>query len=151
MAPSRTITTTTTTTSPCAGPLTSRLVPPSLSDPADFEEDEQEDNVDEIMRRAREKVRRMKEKKAAEAAKRKAEEEMARKAAEEACQQRSRRGTSPREGLESPHRPVVEIRRSKGKGKEKAQEEAAGGNPDDGGMRTMTMKMIECPANDAGC
>ncbi|KAJ3858161.1 hypothetical protein EV359DRAFT_69229, partial [Lentinula novae-zelandiae] len=38
-----------------------------------------------------------------------------------------------REGSESPRRPVVEIRRSKGKGKERAQEEAAGGDPDDGG------------------
>ncbi|KAJ3860299.1 hypothetical protein EV359DRAFT_85467 [Lentinula novae-zelandiae] len=154
MAPSRTITTTTTTASPRAGPSTSRPIPPSPSDPADFKDDEQEDNVDEIMRRAREKVWRVKEKRAAEAAKRKAEEEAARKAAEEARWQkeaavrelvkrrqrlaeaataRSWRGTSPREVSESPHRPIVEVRRIKGKGKERVREEAAGGDPDNGG------------------
>ncbi|KAJ3803577.1 hypothetical protein F5876DRAFT_84986 [Lentinula aff. lateritia] len=93
----------------------------------------------------------MKERKAAAAAaaKQKAEEEAAKKLAEEervqalareerrrrmaeAATARSRRGTSPGEVSESPRRPVVEIRRIKGKGKGRVQDEAAGGDPDDG-------------------
>ncbi|KAJ3858483.1 hypothetical protein EV359DRAFT_87677 [Lentinula novae-zelandiae] len=80
------------------------------------------------------------------AAKKKAKEEVARKTAEEVRKQkeaaareledrrkrmakastaRSRRGTSPREVSVSPHRPIVEVRRVKGKGKERLQAKAA--------------------------
>ncbi|KAJ3924771.1 MAG: hypothetical protein NXY57DRAFT_969088 [Lentinula lateritia] len=85
----------------------------------------------------------MKERKAAAAAaaKQKAEEEAARKAKEEerrkrmaeAATARSRRGASPGEVLLSPRRPIVEIRKNRGKGKERVQAEAAGGDPDDSG------------------
>ncbi|KAJ3806517.1 hypothetical protein F5876DRAFT_68893 [Lentinula aff. lateritia] len=85
---------------------------------------------------------------AAAAAKQKAEEETARKVAEEeraqaaareergkrmaeAAMARSRRGTSPGEVSASPRRPIVEIRRVKGKGKERVQAEAAGGDEEE--------------------
>ncbi|KAJ3885377.1 hypothetical protein GG344DRAFT_82777 [Lentinula edodes] len=45
---------------------------------------------------------------------------------------RSQRGTSPSEVSVSPRRPVVEIRRTKSKGKGKARAEPVGGDPDDG-------------------
>ncbi|KAJ3884375.1 hypothetical protein GG344DRAFT_84121 [Lentinula edodes] len=45
---------------------------------------------------------------------------------------RSQRGTSPSEVLVSPRRPVVEIRKTKSKGKGKARTEPVGGDPDDG-------------------
>ncbi|KAJ3910843.1 hypothetical protein F5877DRAFT_86927, partial [Lentinula edodes] len=42
------------------------------------------------------------------------------------------RGTSPSEVSASPRRPVVEVRRTKSKGKGKARAEPVGGDPDDG-------------------
>ncbi|KAJ4491850.1 hypothetical protein C8R41DRAFT_920216 [Lentinula lateritia] len=93
----------------------------------------------------------MKERKAAAAAKKRAEEEAAKKAAEEVHRQKeiaawdleewrrkmaeaattcSRWGSSPGETSVSPRRPVVEIRKEKGKGKAKAQ--PVGGDPNDG-------------------
>ncbi|KAJ3805471.1 hypothetical protein F5876DRAFT_81748 [Lentinula aff. lateritia] len=56
-------------------------------------------------------------------------EERRRKLAE-AATSRSRRDFSPGENLVSPQRPVVEIRKEKGKGKAKAQ--PVGEDPDDG-------------------
>ncbi|KAJ3884565.1 hypothetical protein GG344DRAFT_83842 [Lentinula edodes] len=138
MSTSRTITTTT-QKSLTAGPSRSRPTPP----PIDLT------IPDEAIRRAEEKVRRMKAKKAA---RKKAEEEAVRKAAEEAQRKkeeaareleerrrriveaattRNRRGSSPGGSSVSPQRPVVEIRKDKGKGKGKAQ--PVGGDPDDGG------------------
>ncbi|KAJ3870492.1 hypothetical protein F5051DRAFT_447622, partial [Lentinula edodes] len=46
---------------------------------------------------------------------------------------RSQRGTSPEETSGSPRRPVVEIRREKGKGKGKAKIQPVDEDPDDGG------------------
>ncbi|KAJ3803553.1 hypothetical protein F5876DRAFT_71348, partial [Lentinula aff. lateritia] len=138
-----------TTSSSTAGPSGHRrlVLPVNPTDPADpdsFEEEDLEEDEAEVLRKAQEKVRQMKERKAAAAAaaaaKQKAEEEAAKKVAEEAREQaaareerrrrmavaataRSRRGSSPEETSGSPRRPVVEIRRekSKGKGKSKAQ------------------------------
>ncbi|KAJ3870428.1 hypothetical protein F5051DRAFT_447729, partial [Lentinula edodes] len=112
------------------------------------------DDEDEILRRAHERVRRIREQKAAAAAKKKADEEAAKKVAEEvrkkkvaaareleerrrlmaeAATARSQRGTSPSEMSVSPRRPVVELRRAaKSKGKGKAPAQPVGGDPDDG-------------------
>ncbi|KAJ3858788.1 hypothetical protein EV359DRAFT_68724 [Lentinula novae-zelandiae] len=113
----------------------------------------------------------MRERKAAEAAKKKAKEEAAKKAAEEAQRQKeveaqeleerrrtlaeaatahSQRGSSPGETLVSPRRPVVEIRREKGKGKAKVW--PVGGILMMAATATMTttMKTNGLPANNAG-
>ncbi|GAW05859.1 hypothetical protein LENED_007744 [Lentinula edodes] len=144
---------TTTTTNTTAGPLRSRpAVPPPPANPVGQENEDLGDDEDEILRRAHERVRRIREQKAAAAAKKKADEEAAKKVAEdarkkkvaaareleerrrlmaEAATTRSQRGTSPSEMSVSPQRPVVELRRVvKGKGKAKAQ--PVGGDPDDG-------------------
>ncbi|KAJ3925071.1 MAG: hypothetical protein NXY57DRAFT_968462 [Lentinula lateritia] len=141
----------TTTPASTAGPLGQRRQPPTPVRPAPFEDDDLDEDEEEVIRKAEEKVRRMKERKAAAAAaaKQKAEEEAAKKLAEEekvqalareerrrrmaeAAMARSRRGTSPGEVSESPRWPVVEIRRVKGKGKGRVQDEAVGGDPDNG-------------------
>ncbi|KAJ3858555.1 hypothetical protein EV359DRAFT_87559 [Lentinula novae-zelandiae] len=115
--------TTTTTVPPPASTSSRPADPPSPG--ASLDDDE-----DLIMREALARVERVKARKAEEAARKKAEEEAAKKAAEEAATARSRWGSSPEETSGSPRRPVVEIRRIRSKGKEKAQEEAAGGDPD---------------------
>ncbi|KAJ3924490.1 MAG: hypothetical protein NXY57DRAFT_969762 [Lentinula lateritia] len=48
----------------------------------------------------------------------------------EAATARSQRGTSPSEMLVSPRRPVVEIRREKGKRREEVPAQPVGGDPD---------------------
>ncbi|KAJ3870535.1 hypothetical protein F5051DRAFT_447537 [Lentinula edodes] len=134
--------------------------PPPPSDSATQEEDDLEDeDEDDIIRKAQARVERVRARKAAEAARRKAEEEAARAAAEKkrkaqerakrarqqeeevverrrllaaAATARSQWGTSPSEVSASPRRPVVEIRRTKSKGKGKARAEPVGGDPDDG-------------------
>ncbi|GAW09546.1 hypothetical protein LENED_011708 [Lentinula edodes] len=50
----------------------------------------------------------------------------------DAVSARSQRGTSPSEMSASPRRPVVEIRREKGKGRAKVPAPSVGGDPDDG-------------------
>ncbi|KAJ3858151.1 hypothetical protein EV359DRAFT_88177 [Lentinula novae-zelandiae] len=50
----------------------------------------------------------------------------------EAATARSQRGTSPSEMSVSPRRPVVEIRREKGKRREEVPAQPVGGDPDDG-------------------
>ncbi|KAJ3872361.1 hypothetical protein F5051DRAFT_445254 [Lentinula edodes] len=50
----------------------------------------------------------------------------------EAATARSQRGTSPSEMLVSPRRPIVEIRREKGKGRARIPARPVGGDPDDG-------------------
>ncbi|KAJ3845615.1 hypothetical protein EV368DRAFT_70559, partial [Lentinula lateritia] len=134
---------TTTTTAPPQSNTSSRPADPS-SPGAPLDDDE-----DAIMREALARVERLKVRKAEEAARKKAEEEEARKAVEkarekaaakeleerrkrmaEAATARSRRGSSPGGASTSSRRPVVEIRREKGKGKAKPQ--AVGGDPDDG-------------------
>ncbi|KAJ3859250.1 hypothetical protein EV359DRAFT_86623 [Lentinula novae-zelandiae] len=140
MSASRTQTTTTISLS-TAGPLRSRQTLPVPASPANHKDEDLAEDEEEILRRAQEKVRRMKERKAVMAVKKKAEEEVARKAAEEAQKQKeaaareleerrkrmaeaamahSWRGSSPGETSMSPQRPVVEIRKEKGKGKAKA-------------------------------
>ncbi|KAJ3803660.1 hypothetical protein F5876DRAFT_84775 [Lentinula aff. lateritia] len=149
MSASRTQTITTNSSSN-AGPSRSRPAQPPTTNPMELEEDDLEEDEDEIIRRAQEKVCRMKERKAAAAAaaQQKAEEEAARKAVEEeraqavareerrkrlaeAATARSRRGSSLGEGSRSPRRPVVEIRKEKGKGKARAP--PMDEDPDDGG------------------
>ncbi|KAJ3916895.1 hypothetical protein F5877DRAFT_80436 [Lentinula edodes] len=73
-------TTTTTTSSSTAGPLRSRPILPLPTSPANHKD---EDDKEEIMRKAQEWVHKVRDRKVAEAAKRKAKEEAARKAAEE--------------------------------------------------------------------
>ncbi|KAJ3911310.1 hypothetical protein F5877DRAFT_86161 [Lentinula edodes] len=141
----------TTPSSTTAGPSRSRPLNPPPADPVDDDDEALEEDDDEAIRQAEETVRRMKARKAAAAARRKAEEEAAKKAAEEAQRKkevaareleerrrvmaeaaaaRSRRGSSPGGSSISPRRPVVEVRKDKGKGKAKAQ--PVGGDPDDG-------------------
>ncbi|KAJ3803526.1 hypothetical protein F5876DRAFT_71361, partial [Lentinula aff. lateritia] len=143
---------TTTTSASTAGPLGYHQQPPTPPRPAPFEDDDLDEDEEEVIRKAEEKVRRMKERKAAAAAaaKQKAEEEAAKKAMEEeraqaaareerrkrlaeAATARSRRDTSTGEVSSSPRRLVVEIRKNRGKGKERVPVEAAGDDPDDGG------------------
>ncbi|KAJ3885709.1 hypothetical protein GG344DRAFT_82433 [Lentinula edodes] len=138
----------TTTSSSTAGPSGFRRIPLTPAQPNPLEDEDLDEDEEEIIRKAEEKVQRMRERKAAAAAKQKAEEEAARKAKEEeraqaaareerrkrmaeAATARSRRGSSPEETSGSPRRPVVEIRREKGKGKSKAQ--PVDEDPDDGG------------------
>ncbi|KAJ3861191.1 hypothetical protein EV359DRAFT_84556 [Lentinula novae-zelandiae] len=149
MSASRTITTTSLST---AGPSRSRRIPPTPASPTEFHDDELEEDGEEMLRRAQEKVRQMKEKKALLAAQKKAEEEVAQRAAEEVQRQKevvaqekeerrkkmaeaatacSWRGSSFREGSGSPRRPVVEVRTERGKGKARAQ--PVDEDPDDGG------------------
>ncbi|KAJ3858259.1 hypothetical protein EV359DRAFT_88001 [Lentinula novae-zelandiae] len=158
---------TTTTSSSATGPSGLRHPPTTPVNPASFEDEDLEEDEEEILKRAQEKVRWMKERKAAAAvaARQKAEEEVARRVAEEervqaaareerrqrmaeAATARSRRGTSPGEPSESPRRPVVEIRRLKGKGKERVREEAAGGDDGDDNDRApcerCRLKKISC-------
>ncbi|KAJ3925463.1 MAG: hypothetical protein NXY57DRAFT_967788 [Lentinula lateritia] len=142
----------TTTSSSTAGPLGYCQIPITPAQPAFLEDEDLDEDEEEIIRKAEEKVRRMKERKAAAAAaaKQKAEEEAARKAKEEeqvqaaareerrkrmaeAATARSRRGTFTGEVSSSPRRTIVEIRKIRGKGKERVQAEAAGGDPNDGG------------------
>ncbi|KAJ3870556.1 hypothetical protein F5051DRAFT_447509 [Lentinula edodes] len=136
--------------------------PPPSDSAAQEEEDLEDKDEDDIIRKAHARVERVRARKAAEAAKKKAEEEAARAAAEkkrkaqEAREQarqarrqeeevaerrrllaaavtaRSQRGTSPSEVSVSSRRPVVEIQRTKSKGKGKARAEPVGGDPDDG-------------------
>ncbi|KAJ3884467.1 hypothetical protein GG344DRAFT_83979 [Lentinula edodes] len=133
--------TTTTTASSTAGPSRSRLVPlPPHPDPAVHEEEGLEDeDEDDIIRRAQEGVERVRARKAAAAAKKATEEKAAKAAAAreraaqearewalrarqqeeeilerrrllaEAATARSQRGTSPSEMSASPRRLVVEI------------------------------------------
>ncbi|KAJ3858856.1 hypothetical protein EV359DRAFT_87119 [Lentinula novae-zelandiae] len=131
---------------------------PSVSE----EEDLEDEDEDEIIRRAQARVERVRVRKAAEAARKATEEKAARAAAarERAAQEaqeralraqqqeaevaercrlladaaaaRSQRGTSPSEMSVSPRRPVVEIRREKGKGRAKVPAQPVGGDPDDG-------------------
>ncbi|KAJ3884147.1 hypothetical protein GG344DRAFT_84499 [Lentinula edodes] len=145
---------TTTTTNTTAGPLWSRPAAPlPPANPIGQENEDLGDDEDKILRRAHERVRRIREQKATAAAKKKAEEEAAKKAAEEAQRKkmaaareleerrrlmaeaataRSQRGTSPSEISVSPRRPVVEIRRAaRSKGKGKAPAQPVGGDPDD--------------------
>ncbi|KAJ3897431.1 hypothetical protein F5879DRAFT_983005, partial [Lentinula edodes] len=148
-----------TTSSSTAGPSGHRRLvlsvnPTESADPDSREEEDLEEDEAEVLRKAQEKVRRMKERKAAAAAaaaaKQKAEEEAAKKVAEEAREQaaareerkrrmaaaataRSRRGSSPEETSGSPRRPVVEIRREKSKGKGKSKAQPVDEDPDDGG------------------
>ncbi|KAJ3911595.1 hypothetical protein F5877DRAFT_85764 [Lentinula edodes] len=145
---------TTTTTNNTAGPSRSHpAVPPPPATPVGQENEDLGDDEDEILRRAHERVRQIREQKAAAAAKKKADEEVAKKAAEEARQKkvaaareleerrrlmaeaataRSQRGTSPSEMSVSPQRPVVELRRAaKSKGKGRAPAQPVGGDPDD--------------------
>ncbi|KAJ3859792.1 hypothetical protein EV359DRAFT_67863 [Lentinula novae-zelandiae] len=124
--------------------------PPPLSDSAVHEEEDFEDkDEDDIIREAQARVEKVRARKAAEAARKKPEEEAARAAAEKkrkaqerakwaqqqeeevverrrllaaAATSRSQRETSPSEVSASPRRPVVEIRRTKSKGKGKHQE-----------------------------
>ncbi|GAW06969.1 hypothetical protein LENED_008928 [Lentinula edodes] len=101
------------------------------------------------MRRALARVQKVKERKVEAAAKKKrVEEEVARKVAEEerkreaaaqastarrkAAQEARKRAKQIHKISISPRRPIVELRRVKGKGKERVQAEAAGGDPDDG-------------------
>ncbi|KAJ3912205.1 hypothetical protein F5877DRAFT_85063 [Lentinula edodes] len=140
---------TTTTTHNTVSPSRSRpAIPPPPATPVG------EENEDKILRRAHERVRRIREQKAAAAAKKKADEEAAKKVAEEARKKKvaaareleerrrlmaeaataqSQRGTSPSEMSISPRRPVVELRRAaRSKGKGKAPAQPVGGDPDDG-------------------
>ncbi|KAJ3870965.1 hypothetical protein F5051DRAFT_446857 [Lentinula edodes] len=139
--------TTTTTTQPTASSSSRPADPPRPGTLIDEDEDE-------ILWEALARVERVKARKAAEAAKKKAAEEAAarkaeeerrkkeiavkRKAAQEARDRdkvataRSQRGTSPSEMSVSPRRPVVEIRREKGKGRARIPARPLGGDPDDG-------------------
>ncbi|KAJ3885207.1 hypothetical protein GG344DRAFT_82984 [Lentinula edodes] len=155
MSTTRTITTTSQKSS-TAGPSRSQPTPPPIDltvpdEPRVDDDNDAEEDGNEAIRQAEEKVRRMKAKKAAAAARKKAEEEAARKAAEEAQRKeavareleerhrvmaeaavaRNWRGSSPGGSSVSLRWPVVEIRKGKGKGKAKAQ--PVGRDPDDGG------------------
>ncbi|KAJ3931861.1 MAG: hypothetical protein NXY57DRAFT_961384 [Lentinula lateritia] len=141
----------TTTSSSTAGPSGFRQIPLTPAQPPSFEDEDLDEDKEEIIRKAEEKVQRMKERKAAaaaaakqkaeEAARKAKEEERAQAAAREewrkrmaeAATARSRRDTSTGEVSSSPHRPIVEIRKNRGKGKERVPTEAAGGDPNDGG------------------
>ncbi|KAJ3897052.1 hypothetical protein F5879DRAFT_996711, partial [Lentinula edodes] len=134
--------TTTTTVSSTAGPSRPRPAPPPPIDlTAPDEEGLEDEDEEEIIRRAQARVERVRARKAAAAAKKAAEEKAARAAAAreraaqeareranrarqqeaevlerrrllaEAATARSQRGTSPSEMSASPRRPVVEIRR----------------------------------------
>ncbi|KAJ3870724.1 hypothetical protein F5051DRAFT_447244 [Lentinula edodes] len=150
--------TTTTTINPStAGPSRSRPVPsPPIDLTAHKEEGLEDEDEDEIIRRAQERVERVRARKAAGGAKKAARaaaarEKVAKEARERArrAQQQeeevterrrllaaaataqSQRGTSPSEVLVSPWRPMVEIsKKSRGKGKAKAQ--PVNEDPDDG-------------------
>ncbi|KAJ3847859.1 hypothetical protein EV368DRAFT_87237 [Lentinula lateritia] len=156
MSASRTQTTTTTST---AGPSRSHPLPPppaAPANPATLEDEGLEDkDEDNILRRAQEWIRRVRERKVAEAARKEAEEEAARAAAarrkaaqeaqewalwaqqqEEVVTERRRvlatavtawswQGTSPSEASVSLRRPVVEIPKGKGKA------QPVGEDPDD--------------------
>ncbi|KAJ3884088.1 hypothetical protein GG344DRAFT_84594 [Lentinula edodes] len=155
--------TTTTTVSATAGPSRPRPAPPPPIDlTAHDEEGLEEEDEDDIIGKAQERVERVRARKAAAAAKKAAEEKAAKAAAarEKAAQEvreralrarqqeqevaerrrlladaasaRSQRGTSPSEMSASPCRPVVEIRREKGKGRAKVPAPSVGGDPDDG-------------------
>ncbi|KAJ3870479.1 hypothetical protein F5051DRAFT_447639 [Lentinula edodes] len=146
--------TTTTTVSSTAGPSRPRPAPPPPIDLTTHDEEGLEDeDEEEIIRRAQARVERVRARKAAAAAKKAAEEKAARaaaarkRAAQEAREQanrarqqeaevlerrrllaevataRSQRGTSPSEMSASPRRPVVEIRR-KTASKEKGKAKA---------------------------
>ncbi|KAJ3871754.1 hypothetical protein F5051DRAFT_445861 [Lentinula edodes] len=154
--------TTTTTVSATAGPSRSRPAPPPPIDlTAHDEEGLEEEDEDDIIRKAQERVERVRARKAAAAARKAAEEKAARaaaareKAAQEAQERalwarqqeqevaerrrlladaasaRSQRGTSPSEMSASSRQPVVEIRREKGKGRAKVPVPSVGGDPDD--------------------
>ncbi|KAJ3898259.1 hypothetical protein F5879DRAFT_994988 [Lentinula edodes] len=125
--------TTTTTISSTAGPLRSRPLPPPPppSDSAAQEEDDLEDeDEDDIIRKAQARVERVRARKAAEAARKKAEEEAARVAAEK--KRKAQEWAKWAQQQEEEVRPMVEIRRTKSKGKGKARAEPVGGDPDDG-------------------
>ncbi|KAJ3911332.1 hypothetical protein F5877DRAFT_86130 [Lentinula edodes] len=136
--------------------------PPPYGSAVHEEEDLEDEDEDDIIRKAQARVEKVRARKAAEAARRKAEEEAAKVAAEKkkkvqeaqeqarqarrqeeevaerrrllaaAATARSQRGTSPSEVSVSSQRPVVEIQRTKSKGKGKARAEPVGGDPDNG-------------------
>ncbi|KAJ3845975.1 hypothetical protein EV368DRAFT_89775 [Lentinula lateritia] len=125
----------TTTLSSTAGPSGFRQIPITPAQPASLEDEDLDEDEEEIIRKAEEKAeeeaaRKAKEEERAQAAAR----EERRKRMAEAATARSRRDTSTGEVSSSPRRPIVEIRKIRGKGKERVQAEVpAGGDPDDGG------------------
>ncbi|KAJ3885708.1 hypothetical protein GG344DRAFT_82428 [Lentinula edodes] len=125
---------TTTTPASTAGPSGQRRQCPTPVRPAPFEDDDLDEDKEEVIRKAEEKVPRMKERKAAAAAaaKQKAEEEAAKRLAEEERVQALAREERRQRMAEAATTRMVEIRRVKGKGKGRVQDEAAGGDPDDG-------------------
>ncbi|KAJ3858822.1 hypothetical protein EV359DRAFT_87157 [Lentinula novae-zelandiae] len=154
---------TTTTSSSNAGPLGfCTLVPPA--NPASLEDEDLEEDEAEILRKAQEKVRWMKEKKAAAAAaaKQQAEEEAARKVAEEAREERRKRmaaaatARSPT-GFFIRRDFGVSAATGSGDTEREGKRQREGKGPADLSTRipmtaeTMTTtKRIEPPANDAG-
>ncbi|KAJ4470992.1 hypothetical protein C8R41DRAFT_870669 [Lentinula lateritia] len=125
-------TTTTTIPQPTASTSSRPADSPSPSIPADEDEDS-------IMRDALARVERVKAWKAEGEGvegrgglKQNTDVAEQRRLLAEAATARSQRGTSPSEMSVSPWRLVVEIRKEKGKGREKVQEQPVGGDPDDG-------------------
>ncbi|KAJ3911358.1 hypothetical protein F5877DRAFT_86090 [Lentinula edodes] len=130
-------------------PLAAQLpLPPELLQPPDLrgralsrplpadtsvheEEGLEDEDEDEIIQRAQARVERVRARKVAAAAKKEEVVERRRLLAEVATA-RSQRGTLPSEMSVSPRRPVVEIRREKGKGRAKVPAQPVGGDPDDG-------------------
>ncbi|GAW10287.1 hypothetical protein LENED_012536 [Lentinula edodes] len=162
MSVSCTTTTTTRTSSTAGPSRSRPVAPLPADTSVHEEEGLEDEDEDEIIQRAQARVERVRARKVAAAAKKAAEEKAARAAAarERAAQEvqeqalwarqqeeevverrrllaevataRSQRGTLPSEMSVSPRRPVVEIRREKGKGKAKVPAQPVGGDPDDG-------------------
>ncbi|KAJ3870984.1 hypothetical protein F5051DRAFT_446829 [Lentinula edodes] len=158
MSTSRTITTTHAST---AGPSRSRHIPPVPANPAVREDEDLEDDDEEARKEAEEKAARV-----AVAKKKAVQEEWARtlraqqqeaKVAErhrllaDAAAARSQRGTSASEILVSPRRPVVEIRREKGKGRAQVLGQPVGGDPDNGDDNGEKEPCERCKAKKIPC
>ncbi|KAJ3858631.1 hypothetical protein EV359DRAFT_87435 [Lentinula novae-zelandiae] len=147
MSASRTITTTSNNSS-TTGPSRSRPVPPTPADPSVHEEESLED----ILRRAQERVQKVRARKAAEAARKAAEEKAARAAAarEKAVQEARERALRARQQEEEIYG-SMEIRREKGKGKGKAKAQPVDEDPDDDDNEDDRAPCERCRAKKISC
>ncbi|KAJ3884944.1 hypothetical protein GG344DRAFT_83312 [Lentinula edodes] len=127
--------TTTTTVASTASSSRSRPLPPPPPPPSDSathkEEDLEDEDEDDIIRKAQARVEKRRKRERRRSGPDRLDNKRRRLMAA-AATARSQRGTSPSEVSVSPWRPVVEIRRTKNKGKGKARAEPVGGDADDG-------------------
>ncbi|KAJ3897300.1 hypothetical protein F5879DRAFT_996266 [Lentinula edodes] len=172
---------TTTTTQPTASTSSCPADPPRPGTPIDEDEDEilrealarvekvkaQKAAEEAAARKAAEERRKKEVAAQASAARRKAAQEVRDRASRaqqqnvevverrrllaEAATARSQRGTSPSEMSVSPRRPVVEIRREKGKGREEVPAQPVGEDPDDGDNKEEREPCERCKAKKIPC